>query len=194
MHIKKPWMKFVLSFAETVETDGGAGTAPEATPEAETATGKQADVAQNDEAEGTQEDAKPEGFKSEESKEAVLADLAGERDARQAAEKRATELSDELTAAKQQVTATEERAAKAESLANRLQVALDTGVRPDLLNGSTPEELKAHAEQLIAWRGNNGAAESGTSFDAGIGVAGGTGTPRLHGADLIANTYDSKSK
>lgn len=187
MFIEKPWLKYVLAFAETTDTDGGgAGSITDgAATETET---------ESESNEQEDQDPKPEGFKSEESKEAVLADLAGERDARQAAEKRVTELSDDLAATKQQVTEIEERAAKAEALANRLQVALDTGVHPDLLNGSTREELTAHAERLIAWRGDNGATESGTSFDAGIGVSGGTGTPRLHGVDLIANTYDSKSK
>lgn len=47
----------------------------------------------------------------------------------------------------------EKRAADAEAKALRAEIATAKGVPAELLNGSTAEELEAHADQLLAFRG-----------------------------------------
>jgi hypothetical protein len=137
----------------------------------------------------------PEGFKSPESKEAVLADLAKEREARKAAEKAAKEnrsaaqklaeleesqkteqqkLADQLAA----VTA-ERDAAHGQLLRHRVAVA--KGLTADLvdrLRGDTEDELSADADQLLALVSKKDDSETrpGPRPDLSQGAQGGAGT------------------
>lgn len=101
---------------------------------------------------------KPDGFKSEESKAAVLADLKKARD-------KARELEEEIAKRDRQKLSDIERAQaeaeefrkkweSAEQARIRSEVARSKGVDPELLTGSSEEEMQAHAERLLAWRGD----------------------------------------
>lgn len=64
-------------------------------------------------------------------------------------EKNATDLEKE----QKRATEAEKRAADAEAKALKAEVALDKGIPAKFLVGSTKEELEAHADELIAFRG-----------------------------------------
>lgn len=96
-------------------------------------------------------------FKSAESKSAVLADLASERDRRQAAEKRLQEIEDAAKTDDQRKTETDAKTAKdlAESQRKNLQyaAAADAGLPlkwAQRIAGSTAEEMAASATELLA--------------------------------------------
>lgn len=62
----------------------------------------------------------------------------------------------ELQKAQRDLAEAQERASNAERAALRSQVALGKGIPPELVDalaGSTAEELSAHADRLLAWRG-----------------------------------------
>lgn len=96
-------------------------------------------------------------FKSEHSKKAVLSDLAKERDARKAAEARIKEFEDrdktESERAAERLAQAEKAAGDARRDAARYKVAAVKGVDPELLSGDDEESLTAHADRLLAWRG-----------------------------------------
>lgn len=96
------------------------------------------------------------GFKSEESKDRVLADLRREREARQALEKRIAEIDDKDKTEQQRLAdrlATAEKAlADAESKALRYEVASAKGLthaQAKRLVGATKEELESDADELL---------------------------------------------
>lgn len=93
------------------------------------------------------------GFKSEESKTRVLADLAAERKTRQELEARLKEIEDkdksETERLTERLTAAEMRALDAA----RYEIALDKGLtrsQAKRLVGTTPEELASDADELLA--------------------------------------------
>lgn len=104
------------------------------------------------------------GFKSEESKKAVLADLARERDARKSLQARVDEFEAEKAAAEKahqeaielaqsEVKESVERAVAAETRALRFQIANSHGITEAedielLLTGSDEETLTAQAKRL----------------------------------------------
>lgn len=118
-------------------------------------------------------------FKSEESKRAVLADLAKERDARQALEVRLKEFEDrdktELQRLEERAAAAEKAAADRESALLRYRVATAKNLPADLvdrLKGDTEEELSADADALLALippRGARGAVDQGARDDQSTG-------------------------
>lgn len=118
-------------------------------------------------------------FKSEESKSRVLADLAKERDARQAAEARLKEFEDkdktELQRLEERAAAAEKAAAERESALLRYRVGAAKGLPADLverLRGDTEEELLADADALLALipaRGARGAVDQGARDDQSSG-------------------------
>lgn len=110
--------------------------------------------------------ATPEGAKPEEQPLGApgLAALKSERDAKAAAEKRAAdaearvkEFEDREKTEAQKLQEERDQAQKdlaAERAARlRAEVAVTKGVPPELLSGSTQEELEASAASLIQWRG-----------------------------------------
>lgn len=110
-------------------------------------------------------------FKSEESKTRVLADLAAERKTRQELEARLKEIEDkdksETERLTERLTAAEMRALDAA----RYEIALDKGLtrsQAKRLVGSTPEELAADADELLADLGTS--APRRPSGDVGQGA------------------------
>lgn len=98
------------------------------------------------------------GFKSEESKERVLADLRAARDKVKAyeeaeAEREREKLSD-IEKAQAERDDFRTRWEQAEQARLRSDIARTKGVDPELLTGSTEEEMTAHADRLLAWRGD----------------------------------------
>src|SRR5690625_3032332 len=107
-------------------------------------------------------------FKSEESKQAVLADLVSERDARKQADKRISELEDQLAQASSENDAALQSAldttkqAQAESTRFKIAARFGISVEPgendqpsdaDLfLTASTEDELLAQAQRLSSFR------------------------------------------
>jgi hypothetical protein len=96
-------------------------------------------------------------FKSDESKQRVLADLKREREQRQQLESRLKEIEDSQKSDSEKLTdrltEAEERAAKAERELMRAQVAASKGLTPAQamrLVGTTLEELEADADELLA--------------------------------------------
>ena len=98
------------------------------------------------------------GFKSEASKASVLADLAREREERKrlqaivdAAER---EKMTELERAQAEIADLQKRARESEHARLRESISRTKGVDPDLLVGDTEEEMTAHADRLLSWRGD----------------------------------------
>jgi hypothetical protein len=96
-------------------------------------------------------------FKSEESKQRVLADLKREREQRQQLEARLKEIEDAKKSDSEKLadrlTETEQRALKAEQELMRLQVASAKGLtaaQAKRLVGDTIEELEADADEILA--------------------------------------------
>lgn len=84
-------------------------------------------------------------------------------------------LEERATAAEERATAAERAAADVTTQLARYQVAVDKGLPAELaarLQGSTPEELAADADNLLAIFGS---ATSATSFDGGARTPAGTG-------------------
>jgi hypothetical protein len=86
---------------------------------------------------------------------------AAEAKANAAAALRLKEIEDrdlsDLQRAQREIEEYKTRAAAAERAQLRTQVALDKGLPPEILAalvGETAEELTAHADSLLAWRGN----------------------------------------
>lgn len=77
---------------------------------------------------------------------------ANEDAAKRLAEIEESQKSDAEKAA-ERLAAAEKRASEAEAKALRTEVATAKGVPAELLNGATHEELEAHADQLLAFRG-----------------------------------------
>lgn len=105
-----------------------------------------------------EEVAKPSEFKSPESKDAVLADLMKAREElkryKEAEEQREREKLSDIERAKAEAEDFRKRWESAEQARIRSEVARSKGVDPELLNGGTEEEMRAHAERLLAWRGD----------------------------------------
>ena len=142
-------------------------------------------------AEQTEE--KPDGFKSEESKQSVLADLAKAR-------AKAKELEDEIAKRDREKLSDIERAQaeaeefrkkweSAEQARIRSEVARSKGVDPELLNGGTEEEMQAHAERLLAWRGDKPVPPPNPNPAQGAGDA----PEPVSDADKIYDTLYPKS-
>lgn len=114
------------------------------TPAAPAETGTTAETAEDNE------------FKSEHSKNAVLADLKRERDSRKALEERLKEYEDrdksEAEKAADRVAAAERAALDAQRDAARFRVAHAKGVDPELLAGVDHDVMEDHADRLLAWR------------------------------------------
>lgn len=96
------------------------------------------------------------GFKSDESKASVLADLRREREARQALEAKVREFDDKGKSESERLTArladAEKRAETAEGKALRFEVASAKGLthaQAKRLVGSTKDELEADADELL---------------------------------------------
>lgn len=104
---------------------------------------------------------KPDDFKSDESKQRVLADLAKERDERQKLAARLKEYEDAKSEAEkttERLTTAEKRAEKAEGELLRLTVGLEKGLTPAQarrLVGATKDELEADADDLLATFGGD---------------------------------------
>lgn len=131
------------------------------------------------------------GFKSEESKAAVLADLARERDARQALEARLDAFSQALggnaTADKPEdlaetVKNLQAQFAASQLEATKLRIAAEKNIPAeyhDLLTETDPEKLSAQAEKVGALVAANAAANATPEFQAnpGQGQGGGAASP-----------------
>lgn len=103
-------------------------------------------------------DERADGFKSEESKERVLADLRAARDKIKAfeeaeAEREREKLSD-IEKAQAERDDFKSKWEQAEQARIRSDIARTKGVDPELLTGATEEEMTAHADRLLAWRGD----------------------------------------
>ena len=103
------------------------------------------------------------GFKSDESKDRVLADLRAEREKRQALEAKLREHDDKDKSESERLTArladAEKRATDAESKALRFEVASAKGLthaQAKRLVGSTKDELEADADELLETFGGAG--------------------------------------
>lgn len=88
------------------------------------------------------------------------------------AARRLTEIEDrdktELQKAQEAAAAAEKRALAAETESLRARIAAAKGVAPDLLSGTTEEEITASADRLLAWRAEAvKAPASSPSADAG---------------------------
>lgn len=98
------------------------------------------------------------GFKSEESKERVLADLVKVRDElkryKEAEEQREREKLSDIERAQAERDDFRTKWEQAEQARLRSDIARMKGVDPELLTGATEEEMTAHAERLLAWRGD----------------------------------------
>lgn len=98
------------------------------------------------------------GFKSEESKERVLADLRAARDKIKAFEEaeaqREREKLSDIEKAQAERDDFRTKWEQAEQARLRSDIARTKGVDPELLTGTTEEEMTAHAERLLAWRGD----------------------------------------
>lgn len=96
------------------------------------------------------------GFKSEESKERVLADLAKERSERKKLAARLQEIEDrdksDLQKAVERAEAAERKASENELLALKAGIAAEKGVLASALSGTSKEDLEKSADALIAWR------------------------------------------
>lgn len=107
---------------------------------------------------------KPGEFKSEESKNAVLADLMKAREElrkyREAEEQREREKLSDIERAKAEADDFRKKWETAEQARIRSDVARTSGIDPDLLVGSTEEEMRSHAERLLAWRGDKPAVSN----------------------------------
>lgn len=136
---------------------------------------------------------KPDGFKSEESKAAVLADLKKARDkARELEEEIARRDREKLSDIERAQAEAEEFRKKWESAEQariRSEVARAKGVDPELLTGSSEEEMEAHAERLLAWRGDKPAPAPNPNPAQGAGDP----LPPVSEADQIYNTLYPKS-
>lgn len=119
------------------------------------------------------------GFKSEESKERVLADLRAARDKVKAyeeaeAEREREKLSD-IEKAQAERDEFRTKWERAEQARVRSEIARTKGVDPGVLSGPTPEELAspeglaAYADRLLAWRGDKPAAPSNPNPAQGAG-------------------------
>lgn len=101
---------------------------------------------------------KPGEFKSEESKNAVLADLMKARDElrkyREADEQREREKLSDIERAKAEAEDFRKKWESAEQARIRSDVARTSGIDPELLVGSTEDEMRSHADRLLAWRGD----------------------------------------
>lgn len=98
------------------------------------------------------------GFKSEDSKARVLADLAKVRDElksyKEAEEQREREKLSDIERAQAERDDFRTKWEQAEQARLRSDIARTKGVDPELLTGATEEEMTAHAERLLAWRGD----------------------------------------
>lgn len=107
---------------------------------------------------GTDGCEKPDGFKSEESKNALLADLMEARQKLKAFEEadaqREREKLSDIERAQAERDDFRSKWEQAEQARIRSDVARTKGIDPDLLIGSTEEEFAAHADRLLAWRGD----------------------------------------
>lgn len=120
------------------------------------------------EVETTEADAKVEDksddFKSEESKKSVLADLAKARAKAKELEeeiaKRDREKLSDIERAQAEAEDFRKRWESAEQARIRSEVARSKGVDPELLTGSTEEDMSVHADRLLAWRGDKPAVSN----------------------------------
>lgn len=98
------------------------------------------------------------GFKSEESKQSVLADLRKARDEKKALEeeiaRRDREKLSDIEKAQAERDDFKSKWEQAEQARLRSDIARTKGVDPELLTGATEEEMTAHADRLLAWRGD----------------------------------------
>lgn len=136
---------------------------------------------------------KADDFKSDESKKSVLADLAKAR-------AKAKELEEEIAKRDREKLTDIERAQaerddfktkweSAEQARIRSDVARTKGVDPELLTGASEEEMVAHADRLLAWRGDKPAAIPNPNPAQGAGDA----PAPVSEADQIYNTLYPKS-
>ena len=101
--------------------------------------------------------ARSEGYASDHSKHAVLADLTREREARKAAEARLKEIEDanlsELEKAQREAAEARDALTSIQRESDRNRIALEKGVPSDLtefITGETAEEMAAKADLLLA--------------------------------------------
>lgn len=158
------------------------------------------------------------GFKSEESKNAVLADLARERDARQALEARLDAFSKALGGPSdpgkpedlaETVKSLQSKFEASQNEALKLRIAASPGLDAEgkplpaippqfhnLLTETDPEKLKAQAVTVAALIPATTATATSPAFLAnpGQGQGGGATTPEAIAAAEYAQYYPSKSK
>lgn len=91
----------------------------------------------------------------------------------------------DLQKAEDRAAAAEKRAADAILNAERKAIAATTGVDAALLAGTTPEELQASADALLAWRGTTAAPAAPRV--GGADINGGAAKPVLYTRAQIAN-------
>lgn len=108
-------------------------------------------------------------------KDAILADLAKERDRRQALEAQLAEIAEanktEEQKREERLTAAEKAAAESAAKALRYEAAAKAGLPLSMagrLTGTTEEELLADAEELKGLLGEQGGARFGKSGDGGV--------------------------
>ena len=112
----------------------------------------------------------PDGFKSEESKQSLLADLKKARDQvkafKEAEEQREREKLSDIERAQAERDDFRTKWEQAEQARLRSDIARTKGVDPELLTGATEEEMTAHADRLSHVAGRQACAcpepQSGT--------------------------------
>lgn len=197
---RAPWVRFVEGFAaaEPSVVSGGSSAPAEGSVSAAAAPGEQDREQKAAPEESVSEDPEPEPEPSAAddssssaededsggrgSKRAVLADLAGERKARQAAEKQLASLTSEVASLTARVAEFERR----ELLAS---VVAETGLPSSLadrLQGSSREELLADAKKLVADVGFDSAP-----VDPSSGASGSTQPLATSLEDALATHYSN---
>ncbi len=91
----------------------------------------------------------------------------------------------DLQRAEDRAAAAEQRAADAILRAEKASIAATTGVDPNLLAGTTPEELQASADALIAWRGTT--TPPAAPRVGGADITGGAAKPVIYTRAQIAD-------
>lgn len=91
----------------------------------------------------------------------------------------------ELQKAEDRATAAEQRAADALLRAEKTAIAAKTGVDQALLAGTTPEELQASADALLAWRGTT--ATPAAPRVGGADINGGAAKPVIYTRTQLAD-------
>ncbi|MGO2313010.1 MAG: hypothetical protein ACTIOA_07285 [Brachybacterium tyrofermentans] len=135
----------------------------------------------------------PDGFKSEESKQSLLADLKKARDQvkafKEAEEQREREKLSDIERAQAERDDFRTKWEQAEQARLRSDIARTKGVDPELLTGATEEEMTAHADRLLTWRGDKPAPAPNPNPAQGAGG----NAPASEDDQLYNSLYPNKS-